>query len=39
MLEAIQRAQWPTWLALLNPLAGAAGVLTAVRLKDRKKRA
>jgi hypothetical protein len=35
MFEAMQSAQQPTWLALLNPLIGAVGVLTAVRLKKK----
>jgi hypothetical protein len=34
--EAMQSARQPTWLALLNPLIGAAGILTAVRLKKKK---
>lgn len=38
-LEAMQNARMPTWLALLNPLVGAAGVLTAASLKTRRKRA
>ena len=34
--EAMQIARQPTWLALLNPLIGAAGVLSAVKLKRKR---
>lgn len=30
-LEAMQKAQQPTWLSFLNPFIGAAGVLIAMR--------
>lgn len=32
-LEAMQNAKQPTWVALLNPLIGAAGVILGARLK------
>lgn len=32
-LEAMQNAQQPAWVALLNPLIGAAGVVLGARLK------
>ncbi|HSN88947.1 MAG TPA: hypothetical protein VL025_19440 [Thermoanaerobaculia bacterium] len=32
-MEAMQKAQTPLWVALLNPLVGAAGVLLGGRLK------
>lgn len=32
-LEAMQRAQTPTWLCLLNPVLCAAGVLLGARIK------
>ena len=32
-LEAMQNAQQPAWVALLNPLVGAAGVVLGARLK------
>jgi uncharacterized membrane protein len=34
-LEAMQRAKTPNWVALLNPIIGAAGVLVGARLKMR----
>lgn len=37
--EAMRNARQPTWLSLLSPLAGAAGVLTALRLRYRQRRA
>ena len=33
-LDAMQRAQQPAWVALLNPLVGAAGVLLGGRRKN-----
>jgi hypothetical protein len=35
MTEANRNAEQPVWLALLNPLIGAAGVLVGARLKSR----
>ena len=32
--EAMMRARTPTWMALLNPLVGAAGVLIGGRRRD-----
>ena len=32
-LQAMQMAQTPTWLCLLNPVLGAAGVLLGARMK------
>lgn len=34
--EAMQKAQEPAWLALLNPFLGAAGVIVGGSLKKRK---
>jgi hypothetical protein len=33
MFDAMQNARQPTWIALLNPLVGAVGVLMGARLK------
>ena len=33
MFEAMQNAKQPVWIALLNPLLGAAGVLIGAKLK------
>ncbi|HZI17080.1 MAG TPA: hypothetical protein VEY09_00655 [Pyrinomonadaceae bacterium] len=33
-LAAAQQARTPPWVALLNPLVGAAGVLAGARLRD-----
>jgi hypothetical protein len=33
-LEAMQNAKQPTWVALLNPLIGAIGVIVGARLKS-----
>lgn len=32
-IEAMQNARQPAWVALLNPLVGAAGVIVGARLK------
>jgi uncharacterized membrane protein YeaQ/YmgE (transglycosylase-associated protein family) len=34
-MEAMQKAHQPTWLALLNPLIGAAGIMVGSRLKKK----
>lgn len=36
-LEAMQNARQPKWVALLNPLIGAAGVMLGARLKNKAK--
>ena len=33
MMDAMQKAHQPSWLAFLNPLIGAVGVMTGLRLK------
>jgi hypothetical protein len=35
-MEAMTKAQMPGWIALLNPLVGAAGVLIGGRLRSRR---
>jgi len=37
--EAMQHAQQPPWVALLNPLLGAAGIVAGARLKRGRKQA
>ena len=34
-MEAMQKAQQPGWVALLNPLIGAAGIIIGARLRQK----
>lgn len=39
MMDAMQSAHQPAWLAFLNPLIGAAGVIVGARLRRRPEKA